>query len=108
LFCPAFRLISSYGLKSHSLAYCSAHHGGDLDKYSGHTTTVDLKEVTKIEVYEGTTHKDKGSYVACMVFYKGQTIVGAPYAGNVIGAGRTLDTIKASFIDQCPGNNFQL
>jgi hypothetical protein len=61
-----------------------------------------LKEVTKIEVYEGTWHKDKGNYVACMVFYKGQTIVGAPYAGNLTGK------VSEANIKALPGNGFQL
>lgn len=43
----------------------------NLDGYLQLTTTIDLKEVTAIEVYEGTQYIDKGTYVACMVFYKG-------------------------------------
>jgi hypothetical protein len=43
-----------------------------------------------------------------MAFYKGETIVGAPYAGYLTGGGKTLANIKATFIDKCPGNNFQL
>jgi hypothetical protein len=61
-----------------------------------------LKEVTKIEVYEGTWHKDKGNYVACMVFYKGETIVGAPYAGKLTGK------VSEANFKACLGINFQL
>ncbi len=66
-----------------------------------------MKEVTAIEVYEDTQYKDKLTYIACMVFYKGDQIIGAPYAGRLIGA-QTIQSIKEAFIDKCPGNNYQL
>jgi hypothetical protein len=58
-----------------------------------------LKEVTRIEVYEGTAYDRNGGYIACMVFYKGETIVGTPYAGSMIGGRKTFAEIKATFID---------
>jgi translation initiation factor 6 (eIF-6) len=64
-----------------------------------------LSNVTKIDVYEGTANKDQGSYIACMVFYNNQTIVGAPFAGELTGK-LTVANIKAEFIDKCPSNGF--
>ncbi len=42
-----------------------------------------------------------------MVFYKDEKIIGAPYAGCLIGA-QKIESIKESFIDKCPGNNCKL
>ncbi len=66
-----------------------------------------MKEVTAIEVYEGTQYKDNGTYIACMVLYKDEQIIGAPCAGSLIGA-QTIESIKGAFIDKCPGNNYKL
>ena len=44
-----------------------------------------MKDVTKIEVYKGTANAASGSYVGCIVFYKGDTIIGAPHAASLIG-----------------------
>ena len=102
----ALRLVTKDGIKSPSLSYQNGN-GQNLDQYAHHTVTINLKEVTAIEVYEGTQQKDKGTYVACIVFYKGNTIVGVPFAGELIGKQTDL-TIKHSFIDKCPGNGFAL
>lgn len=40
----------------------------------------------------------------CIVFYNGQTILGAPYAGYLCKS--NADTIKANFIDKSPENGY--
>ncbi len=69
--------------------------------------TIDLKDVTKIEVYEGVANKNGGAYICAIVFYKDQTIIGCPTAGALI-PNLNSDRIKSDFIDKCPGNGFQL
>jgi hypothetical protein len=69
--------------------------------------TIDLKDVSKIEVYEGVAEKGKGSYICGLVFYKDQMIFGCFFAGKLV-PNITIETIKNDFIDMCPGNGFQL
>ena len=69
--------------------------------------TVSLNEVTKIEVYKGTTYAASGSYVVCIVFYSGQKIIAAPKAAAYTSNCNDLNTLKSNFIDKCPGNGYK-
>ena len=70
-----FRLFGSSGLKSD--VNCSIYWKNNPDGYPNYLTTVNMKDVTKIEVYKGTANAASGSYVGCIVFYNGETIIGA-------------------------------
>ena len=43
----------------------------DVDTFEHDITDINLEGITAVEVYEGMEFKADGTYVACMVFYKG-------------------------------------
>jgi hypothetical protein len=55
--------------------------------------------VTKVEVYAGTNYAYNGAYIACIVFYKGNTIIGAPIAAKECGY-YNINNIKANYLDR--------
>jgi hypothetical protein len=78
--------------------FCSHYWKNNPEGESGNLITTSLKEVTKIEVYNGAAFANKGAYIICIVFYNGDTILGAPVAGGECNY--TIDNIKANFIDK--------
>lgn len=70
-----------------------------FDKY---LTTFSVKDVTKIDVYSGM-YKSQ-TFVVCIVFYNGDSIIGAPYSGYLCK--NNISTIKAKFIDNYPNNGY--
>ena len=67
---------------------------------------VDLREVTKIEIYKSTRLEKCGPCVGCIIFYKGTTIIGAPNASG-LGLAYDLSTLQQDFIDKCPLNGWK-
>ncbi len=80
--------------------FCSTTWKDNPEGFDGNLNTFSVKEVTKIDVF---TDSSKG-FVVALVFYKDQTIIGAPVATDCCNY--TIDSIKANFIVKCPGNKY--
>lgn len=68
-------MFGSHGLKSDVLS--SIYWNGNPEGYSSNLTTLNIKDVTKIDVCY-YNYKNVPDVVACIVFYNGETIIGAP------------------------------
>ncbi len=79
------------------------------DNHNGHLSTVNLSEVTKIEVYKNKKLSLFGSdiRIACIIFYSVENIIAAPFAAAFTGYLDDLNSLKSNFIDKCPGNGYK-